>query len=321
MRLRSLVFTFVLVFTAGIAAWGQDDGVSPAANAMIVGSSPTVTFRWRGDAPAYQFELYATNQLVHSTTVSKPVVVLPLAPGPSYRWSVRALSGGRFTELVPFRGFQISTNLTLAFDGGPGRPGETPNVQTPQQGANGGPGGPGQPGMSIRVQVEPAPGAAAADMVRVVVQGNTAQTFYLLKSSAPLLITANGGMGGAGGAGADGMQGVLQPQYDTAGRIIGWYQTLPTPGGDGGPGGRGGDGGVVTIESSVPADAARLVTVRADAGRGGQGGRGGRGGAAPTPYYPNGYTYGPYPPPVISPAPPGRDGPTGLDGSPGRVTR
>lgn len=321
MRLRAFTLTLALVLTAGIAAWAQDDGISPAPNAMIVGSTPTVTFRWRGDAPAYQFDLYATNQRVQSTTVSKSMITLPLAPGPSYRWSVRALSGGRFTEIVPFRGFQLSTNLTLSFDGGPGRPGETINLQTPQQGANGGPGGPGQPGMSVGVQVEPAPGLAAADMVRVVVQGNTRQTFYLLKSSAPLLITANGGAGGVGGAGADGMQGLLQPQYDASGRIIGWYQTLPTPGGDGGPGGRGGDGGTVTIQSSVPADAARLVTVRADAGRGGQGGRGGRGGAAPSPYYSSGYSVGTYPPPIMNPAPPGRDGTQGQDGTPGRVMR
>lgn len=321
MRLYFVLFALAVVLSSSLGAWAQDDGISPAPNAMIVASTPTVTFRWRGDAPAYQFELYATNQLVQSLTVSKPMIVLPLSPGPSYRWSVRALRGSRFGEVVPFRGFQISQTLELSFDGRPGKPGATTGVQSSQEGVDGGPGGAGQPGQSLRVEVEPAPGAAAADMVRVMVQANTAQTFYLLKSSSPLVISVNGGPGGDGGNGLDGQQGLVQPQYDSAGRITGWYQVAPTPGGDGGPGGRGGDGGTVTIASSVPADAARLVTVRSEGGRGGAGGRGGRGGAATGAYYSNGCRVGPYAPPVISPSAPGRDGPPGLSGSRGRVVR
>lgn len=306
----------LLVLASGVSARAQEDVASPPDNAMIVGSTSTVTLRWAIGAAPYQVLLYAGNDLVAQSSTSKPFITLTLAPGPSYRWMVRSLGGGRSNDIVPLRAFQLSQTLDYGFDGAPGAAGGSARGG----GADGGAGGSGQPGQSVQVLVEPARGLGAADLLRVGIQGNTHTSFYLLRTSTPVVIRANGGAGGAGGDGADGRPGAVQPLYDGNGHLTGWWPLQPTPGGSGGDGGAGGDGGTVSIQSSVPADASRLVQVQVNGGTGGGAGRGGRGGAGASG---SGVLYGTgvYPPPVVGPAPAGRDGRPGRAGAVGRVMR
>lgn len=276
----------------------SQDVASPPDHARLVGSVAEVPFRWGGHAKAHRIEVFAQGKSAYAQPVNGNSVTLRLVPGPMYQWRVQAYEGGRFVDVVPLRSFQFSNELEFHFDGPRGGNGS----------GYGAPGGNGGDGQSVSITL-----AGDLDYIRLRVSGNiSGPDTLLLRSSAPVTVTAAGGDGGSGAPGIPGEAGSVRQVYDTAGRV--YYQAYPPgPGGPGGSGGHGGNGGQVTVVASG-VEWTRYLRVRLPGGRPGAGGPGGAGGVPANASY-NGYSVtGSY-----APGPPGPDGPSGRQGQDGSV--
>lgn len=287
------MLTLLVLLVVSVPATAQEP-YSPPEGATLVGSLPTVTFRWprHEAAKAYYLEVFASGQPLYSQPVAGTSVSVALRFGPPYLWRVKAFVGGRFEVVGGDHHFNLSSQLEYAFNGSDGSGGR---------------------GEDVQVTLQP-----AGDFIRARLQGSAAaHDFLLLPSSEPLQVFARGGRGAAGAPGSPGYPGRTVVQYDAGGNPANRTFVLPTPGGPGGAGGPGGSGGIVRV-SGQGVDGRRYVRASVDGGAGGPGGAGGRGGA---PGVVPGPGYGTYTPPsaYYEPAPGGPPGPDGAAGPAGQL--
>ncbi len=182
----------------------------------------------------------------------------------------------------------------------------------PRQIAFSGSGGQDGPDVTVRLEVQHSPFYEKLVVARIEVGG--ANPSYVVADSAAigrtewLTIESSGGDGRNGSAGSDGIEG-SPGAAGCPGQAGGQGQN----GSDGGAGGDGGNGGRITIvvPSDRPelADLVRGFSPGGSGGRGGDGGRAGRGGRGGQGLFDANNL----------PCSNGADGPSGLDGSRGRI--
>lgn len=257
------------------------EALSPPDGAKITGNPCNVLFRWDSEDTMYYLEVLTPGDYpVFSRPVGGGAISLPLAPDSDYKWRLKKFYSGEYREFMPFRRLSLWSNLNFTYDGAAGKSGEM-----------------GEPGQDVKVIIK-----ESGDFYNVMILANSGMTeFYLVRASAPVVISARGGAGGRGPAGLPGRPGMISAY---GGEING------APGGPGGPGGDGGNGGTVTVES-VDGDFSQMIKAHVEGGPGGRGGPGGPGGRA-------GYRdEGVFGDPVRTYRLNGIDGPQGPDGSPG----
>jgi hypothetical protein len=209
-------------------------------------------------------------------------MALNLAPN-TYQWRIQTFVEGQYRPTTEFVTFTVISNQPFNFDGRngfSGPPGAMGNSSTGlygynasgQSGSPGGDGGDGENGMDVAVTLQD-----AGDYIQVDLSGaGTSSSFLLSRSSAPLFVSARGGVGGDGGPGGTGVSysQVYDPNYPSGHYTYGHGGA----GGPGGNGGNGGDGGNVTV-TCRGGDFKKFVTSDVRGGNGGPGGRGGQGGS------------------------------------------
>ncbi len=277
--------------------WSQV--ICPPDSSILVGSQGKVPFSWPGSAKEYFLQVQTAGKTVFEGKVQGNHISLDLRSNLAYRWNVAPLSGGLGAS-GDTHGFQLNHQLVYSYDGARGQAPPPKSSSQNQTGTTGGDGGRGQ-NLTIRLEHGPSP-----ELTRVAIDAERGRaTYYLLRDSDPITITARGGDGEEGGSGLPG-----SPAYLSRTMPQGFVEA--TSGTDGGRGGRGGQGGSIVLYSNGINWKPRFKFIL-DGGVGGVGGFAGVGGAALNSFPARGG--GGYTGPGAS----GREGSRGENGRPGAL--